>query len=103
MYNLRHNSNDADGFLRKGYINSAQFLGFSSDVGRVAFSAMDLTLSAYGLSRMVLRPDAWRLFRYLPSDFVKSARVTGAPSLALEGIGDLLTMYSISDKAKSAP
>lgn len=100
LSNLKSQRNDTDGFLRSRYIETAEFFGFKGDTGRIAFSSVDLLLSGYGLARMVLKPDSWRLYRYLPSDFVRSLKITGAPSLALEAVGDTITVKAIYDKTK---
>ncbi|WP_338402817.1 DUF4225 domain-containing protein [Pantoea agglomerans] len=42
---------------------------------------------------MVLKPDSWRLYRYLPSDFIRNLKTVGAPSLALEALGDSFTSF----------
>ena len=96
--NLKSNRNDTEGFLRGGYVKTAEFFGFNATTGRIAYSMADLTLSGYGLARMVLKPDAWRLYRYLPSDFIRNIKTVGAPSLALEAIGDSITLKSVYDQ-----
>lgn len=96
--NLKTNRDDTEGFLRSGYVKTAEFLGFSAATGRVAYSMSDISLSGYGLARMVIKPDAWRLYRYLPSDFIRNIKTIGAPSLALETLGDTITLKSIYDQ-----
>ncbi|NEG61720.1 DUF4225 domain-containing protein [Pantoea agglomerans] len=96
--NIRYDRNDTEGFLRGGYVVTAEFLGFSPVTGRIAYSLADLSLSGYGLARMVLKPDSWRLYRYLPSDFIRNLKTVGAPSLALEAPGDSFTLKSIYDQ-----
>lgn len=96
--NIKINQNDTQGFLRSGYVKTAKFLGFSATTGRVAYSVADISLSGYGLARMILKPDSWRLYRYLPSDFIRNVKVVGAPSLALEALGDSITLKSIYDQ-----
>lgn len=96
--NISENRSDTEGFLRGGYAATTEFLGFSPTVGRIAYSIADLSLSGYGLARMVLKPDAWRLYRYLPSDFIRNVKTVGAPSLALEALGDAMTLKNIYDQ-----
>ncbi|WP_191923167.1 DUF4225 domain-containing protein [Pantoea agglomerans] len=96
--NIRFDRDNTEEFLRSGYVKTAEFLGFSAVTGRIAYSVADLTLSGYGLSRMVLKPDSWRLYRYLPSDFIRNVKTVGAPSLALEALGDSITLKSIYDQ-----
>lgn len=92
--NLRCKKNNTDGFLRKGYITTAEFMGFNGKAGRLAFSAVDLALSGYGLGRMVFKPDAWRLFHYISADYIRNFKTAGAPSLALEILGDDITIIN---------
>lgn len=96
--NIKINQNDTQGFLRSGYVKTAKFLGFSATTGRATYSVADISLSGYGLARMILKPDSWRLYRYLPSDFIRNVKVVGAPSLALEALGDNITLKSIYDQ-----
>jgi len=98
LQNIRENRNDKEGFLRSGYVKTAEFLGFTPDAGRIAYSIADLSLSGYSLARMVLKPDSWRLYYYLPSDFIRNVKAAGAPSLALEALGDGFTLKSIYDQ-----
>jgi len=93
--NLRDNRSDTSGFMREQYVKTAEFLGLSSKAGQLSYSAVDLVLSGYGLGRMLLKPDAWRLFHYIPADYIRSFRTMGAPSLALEMLGDGITVLNI--------
>lgn len=49
---------------------------------------VDLTTSAYYVSKMVLKPDSWRLFRCVNADYIRSYKVMGAKALVFEGISD---------------
>lgn len=92
--NIADNRNDTTGFLKKGYIETANFLGFDNKTGSIAYSAMDLALSGYGLGRLVLKPDAFRLFKYIPADFIRNYKIMTAPALAIEATGDGLSIRS---------
>ena len=46
---------------------------------------VDLTTSAYYVSKMVLKPDSWRLFRCVNADYIRSYKVMGAKALVFEG------------------
>lgn len=94
IMNLAKDRNDQIGDIKKGYLLTASFLGFDNKVGKLAYSVIDLSLSGYGLLRMIMKPDAWRLFKYLPSDYVRNFKAMGAPALTLEGIGDTLSIKS---------
>lgn len=95
--NIKSGKSDQTGFFKQRYIATAEFIGFDKKIGAIAYSSVDVALSAYGLSRMVLKPDAWRLFRHLPSDFVRNIKNTSAPALFIEGVGDGLSIKSAYD------
>ncbi|UNK26844.1 DUF4225 domain-containing protein [Serratia plymuthica] len=95
--NINSGLNNNTGFLKNGYIATARFIGFDARIGAIAYSVADVALSAYGLARMILKPDSWRLFRFLPSDFVRNIRTTSAPALLIEGLGDGLSIKSAYD------
>lgn len=98
-FNIINNRDNTSGFLRDAYSATAEFLGFEAKTGSIAFSSVDLMLSGYGLGRMVLKPDAWRLFRFIPTDYIRSIKTMGAPALAIEALGDGLTIKSIYEKS----
>lgn len=82
--NLFERRNDIEGPLRKGYQAVAKAMGNSEREGNIAYGVADLGLSAYVLGRSVLKPDAWRLFRYIRTDYVRAYKNMGAKSLGLE-------------------
>lgn len=92
--NIKNGKNDSTGIVKEGYVKTAKFFGLDDKVGKLAYSSMDLTLSAYGLSRMILKKDAWRLFKYIPTDYIRNIKVVGAPSLIIEAAGDGLSIKS---------
>ncbi len=100
--NIINNRDGNSGFLRDGYAATAKFLGFEAKTGIVAFSSMDLMLSGYGLGRMVLKPDAWRLFRFIPADYIRNIKTMGAPALTIEALGDALTIKSVYENKNNS-
>ncbi|RAR74677.1 uncharacterized protein DUF4225 [Pantoea ananatis] len=86
------------GLVKEGYIASAEFLGFDATTGREAYTAMDVGLSAYGLLKFTVKPDAWRLFRNIPSDYARHFNNISKASLALKIVSNgpkLKLMYDI--------
>jgi Protein of unknown function (DUF4225) len=49
------------------------------------------------MARLVLKPDAWRLFRYIPTDYIRNIKTMGYGSLAIEGVGNILSIKAIND------
>lgn len=86
------------GLIQNGYIATAEFLGFEKKVGVLAYNFMSIGLSGYGMARMVLKPDVWRLFRYIPTDYVRNIKTMGYGSLAIEGTGNALSVKAINDR-----
>lgn len=96
--NLKTGKDDAEGFLKNGYIYTAKFLGFDERTGRLAYSYMDLFLSAHGMSRLVLKPETWRLFHYLRSDYVRNIKNMSRTDLLIEMGSDAMTIKTIHDE-----
>ena len=92
---------DIQGPLRKGYQGAAKIMGGGEFAGDMAYGAVDLGLSAYGVGRLVLRPDAWRLFRYVRADFVRGYEHSSKAALTFEVISNATTINTLSVEASS--
>lgn len=93
--NLMENRSDTQGPLRKGYQKAAKIMGGSEFGGDMAYGAVDLGLSAYGVSRLVLKPDSWRLFRYVRTDYVRMYERSSKAALSFEVISSASTAGSM--------
>lgn len=93
--NLLENRSDTQGPVRKVYQEGAKLLGGGALEGNMAYGTVDLGLSAYGVGRMVLKPDAWRLYRYINTDYIKSYKAMGSSALIFEGVSDSVTGRSM--------
>lgn len=89
--NLLEDRIDTEGPVRQGYQAVAKAVGYGEREGNMAYGATDIGLSAYALSRYVLKPDAWRLFRYVRADYVRSYKSMGASAMGFEIYTDLQT------------
>jgi Protein of unknown function (DUF4225) len=58
---------------------------------------MSLGLSGYGMARIVLKPESWRLFRYIPTNYVINIKTMGYGSLEIEAVGNMLSVKAIND------
>ena len=65
----------------------ADFLGFDQRLGLLAYQVVDLTTSYYGIFKLSLKPEAWRLYKYLPTDYYRKVQMMSKPALALKGAG----------------
>lgn len=54
LTNLINGTDNNQGFLKDGYIATAEFLGFDSKIGILAYSRTDIVLSLYGMNRLIL-------------------------------------------------
>lgn len=95
--NLYHGVDNSQGFMKKTYISGAEFLGFDQRTGELAYSIMDLGLSAYGMGRLIVKPESWRLFRHLPTDYVRGIKEMSRFDLGVEIYNDSMTIKSLVD------
>lgn len=71
--------------VRDIYEDSAAFLGFDRKLGLLAYQVVDLTTSYYGIFKLTFKPEAWRLFKYLPTDYYRKVSTLSKPALAING------------------
>ncbi|WP_368543489.1 DUF4225 domain-containing protein [Enterobacter soli] len=100
---LFYGNENAIGKMTYLYEETAEFLGFDRVYGKLAFAGIDLTLSAIPLLSVKLLPDAWRLFRYLPSDYTMGFRTMSKMELLAEFFPDAGTLYSGTQILLSLP
>lgn len=93
--NLYHGVDNSQGFMKKTYIAGAAFLGFDQKTGELTYSVMDLGLSAYGMGRLIMKPESWRLFRYLRTDYVRGIKEMSRFDLGVEIYNDSMTIKSL--------
>ncbi|MET4877876.1 DUF4225 domain-containing protein [Morganella morganii] len=74
----------AVGFMKKAYMSSAEFLGFTRKEGLIAYYAIDGMTSLYGAARLIVNPSARRLFHYMPAEYVRRFTTLGKTELTLE-------------------
>ena len=98
--NLLVDRSDTEGPVRKGYQTIAKSAGYEDREGDLAYSSVDLGLSVYGLTRHLLKPGAWRLFRYVRKDYVRSYKDMGVGAWGLEIQTDFQTGKQIYQEFK---
>ena len=87
--NLFENRNDTVGPVRTGYRAISGMLGKGNCEADMAYGMVDLSSSAYGIGRMVLKPDAWRLFRYVNTDYIRAYRQASVHGFAFDRFMDI--------------
>ncbi|WP_455811297.1 DUF4225 domain-containing protein [Pseudomonas graminis] len=75
---------DPTNFLKDAYVGVAKFMGFDQRVGLTTYHSMEIISSAYGVFKMSLKADAWRLYKFIPSDFYIQVGRMSKASLMLE-------------------
>ncbi|MBH1928752.1 DUF4225 domain-containing protein [Serratia rubidaea] len=83
------------GTVKSAYHFAANTLGYSNNTADKIYGSVDLVLSGYGMARQIVRPDSWRLYRYINSDYIRGWQQMGMAGLALEGISDASTIFGI--------
>ena len=57
---------------------------FGNAVGDIAFDELNVALSGHALVKSVLKPDAWKLFRNIDSDYVPAYKAMSNTGLGTE-------------------
>ncbi|WP_412458117.1 DUF4225 domain-containing protein [Pseudomonas syringae] len=90
--NLWEGRSDTEGPVRKRYQAAAKAVGYGAQEGNMAYGSADLAMSVYGVTKLVLKPDSWRLFRYIRTDYVRAYRNTSIPVLVIDRAADAITV-----------
>ncbi|CNH18607.1 putative inner membrane protein [Yersinia aldovae] len=85
------------GFMEKGYRVTAKFMGFDPKMGSMAYHFVDMASSLYGVFTLNLKPDMWRLFRYIPNDYYRNFTRMSQSALLLKFVGAGNKIRIISD------
>lgn len=86
--NLIQGRTDTEGWLRDFY----QWVSQDDRRGNIAYGLGDLAFSGYGLARLSKNKDAWRLFRYIRTDYLRGYEKMGKGALGFEILSDGLTL-----------
>ena len=98
--NLTTGQSDTVGPVRAMYQSAALVAGHGEREANMAYSAVDIGLSAYSIGRHVLKPDAWRLFRYLDADRIRAYKTMSPSSLGAEAIINGITINQLYEEQK---
>lgn len=98
--NLYNGQSDAEGIVRKGYQAAAEFAGGDKSTGNIAYASVDLSLSAYALMKLSVKPGAWRLFRHIPNDRARSFRLMSRWALGTEVWADIISIHQIIEESQ---
>lgn len=98
--NLMTGQSDTVGPVRGAYQSAASAMGHGDREANMAYGSVDIGLSVYSVVRHVLKPDAWRLFRYLDSDRIRAYKTMTPASLAAEAATDAITLKQLYQESK---
>lgn len=82
--NIISGRTDTIGPVRQGYQWVAQTSGGTESQGNIAYWVGDLGFSLYSVLRTVVKPDAWRLFRYINTDKARNITLMSTSAKAFE-------------------
>ncbi|WP_223513651.1 DUF4225 domain-containing protein [Pseudomonas sp. GL-B-19] len=99
--NLWEGRSDVQGPVRKSYQMIAKIIGHGDAEGNMMYGTGELAMSAFGLARLVLKPDSWRLFRYVRTDYVRAYKTTPIPVIILERTADTITINGMLDQQRN--
>lgn len=85
---LRNGKNStSEGIFGDGAMQLAKFMGFKPESGLAVYNSISLAASIYSIVGLSRKPEAWRLFRYLPSDFYRKVNTLPPPKLTMKIAG----------------
>lgn len=77
----------SEGIIADQTMGLAKFMGFKPESGLAAYDSVSLAASVYTIVGLSRRPEAWRLFRYLPGDFYRKLSSMSKPKLTMKIAG----------------
>ncbi|MDU5837176.1 MAG: DUF4225 domain-containing protein [Pantoea sp.] len=76
-----------EGLAADGAMEAAQFIGFKPETGLAIYNAITLSASVYSIFGLARRPEAWRLFKWMPRDFYRKVDTMSRPKLTMKIVG----------------
>ncbi|WP_287810524.1 DUF4225 domain-containing protein [Pseudomonas sp.] len=83
------------GPVRTLYHHGARLVGGGEFEGNMAYGTVDIGLSVFGAMRQVRKPEAWRLFRYVKTDYLRAYKRSSPPTLGLDAMSGVITLTSM--------
>ena len=93
--NLLSGRSDTQGPIRKVSHSVAKAVGGTEREGNIAYGVVDLAGSVYGAGRWVLKPDSWRLFRHIRSDYLYGFQRNTVGGAAIGRASDVNTLQTL--------
>ncbi len=93
--NLLSGRSDTQGPIRKVYHSVAKAVGGTERESNIAYGVVDLAGSVYGAGRLVLKPESWRLFRHVRSDYLYGYQRNTVGGAAIGKVSDVNTLQTL--------
>ncbi|VEI61126.1 DUF4225 domain-containing protein [Serratia rubidaea] len=77
----------SEGIFADGTMEVAQYMGFKPESGLAFYNTVTLTAGIYSIFSFARKPQAWRLFRWLPRDYYRSVEAMSRPKLTMKVVG----------------
>lgn len=76
-----------EGFVANGAMKAAHFLGFKRETGLAFYNTLTLSAGVYSIFGLARKPDAWRLFKWMPRDYYRKIDTMSRPKLTMKIVG----------------
>ncbi|MEH4927715.1 DUF4225 domain-containing protein [Enterobacter cloacae] len=86
--NFKRDSNaKSEGIAADQSMEIAKFMGFKPETGLAVYKSFSLSASVYTIFGLSRKAEAWRLFRYIPSDYYRKVTTMSTPKLTMKIVG----------------
>lgn len=93
----------SEGMVADGVMDIAQFMGFRRESGLGIYNSVSLAASVYTVFGAIRKPEAWRLFRWLPLDFYRRVGGMNRAKLTMKVVGWGVSAKVVFDLMSNAP
>lgn len=77
----------SEGIAADQSMEIAKFMGFKPETGLAVYKSFSLSASVYTIFGLSRKAEAWRLFRYIPSDYYRKVTTMSTPKLTMKIVG----------------
>jgi hypothetical protein len=98
VQNIKTGRTDAAGPVRKFYQSAAEVFGKQKAAGNEAYGYIDIALTGYSWFSLVRKKDAWRLFRYIRSDYQLGIERASLGAIITDISATALTLDAIQEE-----
>jgi len=94
---------DSEGMVADGVMDIAQFMGFRRQAGLGLYESVNLAASVTTVFGAIRKPDAWKLFKWLPLDFYRTVDDMNRAELTMKVLGWGVSAKVVFDLMSNAP